>query len=117
MTPEDWSELRGQIGRVLVFLRKKRGLSQREVAIRSGLTRPALRSLEAGRTNFKLDSIASVASVLGVSVAGLFAQASEGGRLEASAFSDVPPEVKEFVISKICPLLSALEMVWRDEER
>jgi transcriptional regulator with XRE-family HTH domain len=78
---EDWlrEDLRGEgfrlrwnereaayrIARELIWLRKKQGLSQTEVARRAGLKQPAIARLESGAVRPTLDTIRRVAQALG----------------------------------------------------
>jgi len=54
-----------KIARELVRLRKRRGLSQSEVARRAGLKQPAIARLESGAITPTLDTIQRVAQALG----------------------------------------------------
>lgn len=52
------------IGTKIRRLRKRAGLTQTELALRIGVTQPALSQIEKGRTSPKLDTLADIAEVL-----------------------------------------------------
>lgn len=46
--------------------RKEQGLTQEQLAVLAGVSKPTLNSFEQGKTNIKLDSAFKVLSVLGL---------------------------------------------------
>jgi transcriptional regulator with XRE-family HTH domain len=68
------------IGKSLQSIRKRRGFTQKELAEKIGLTREAVASYEAGRSNLMITTLLDIAAVLRVSVneiLGLKGQAVE----------------------------------------
>lgn len=64
--------LLGQLGMRISFLRRKKGLSQLELALSSGVSKNYLSDLENGRRNPSVLLLQKVASGLGVSLETLF---------------------------------------------
>ena len=62
-------------GSAVRLQRKQRGLSQTELAVRSGLHRTYISDVERGARNLSLQSIAVLAEALQVSIPALFLQA------------------------------------------
>jgi transcriptional regulator with XRE-family HTH domain len=60
------------LGERIVFLRKRAGLSQRELAYACGWDKSNLRKLEKGRTNPTIKTLVKVCSVLKVNFKDLF---------------------------------------------
>lgn len=58
-------------GSVMAAQRKRIGITQKELADRSGLTRDIIASIEKGRVNAKLAHIRPIAQALGVDVGNL----------------------------------------------
>ena len=56
------------IGKTLQFIRKRRGLTQKELADKIGLTREAITSYEAGRSQLLITTLIDMASALRVPV-------------------------------------------------
>ena len=56
------------IGEKLQFIRKRRGLTQKELGEKIGLTREAVATYEAGRSNLMITTLLDMAAVLRVSV-------------------------------------------------
>jgi transcriptional regulator with XRE-family HTH domain len=65
-------EIRKRFGGRLRQLRKARGLSQEEVALRSDLDRSYLGKIERGESNVSLVNIHRIAGALGVEAGELF---------------------------------------------
>jgi transcriptional regulator with XRE-family HTH domain len=65
---------RKEIGARIIALRKASGQSQRAVAEASGLSRPGLANIEAGRQGLPLDTLDSIARALGVKVVDLLGE-------------------------------------------
>ena len=78
--PEDaaWSDYAGQLATNLQRLRHERGLSQEDVAYRSGLTRYTYQKYEKGWSkpgtpmNPQLFTLVALCDVLGISISELF---------------------------------------------
>lgn len=65
--PADLEErLSALVGLFVLFARRRAGLSQREVAERTGLTRPSITNIEAGYQRPPLAQLVRIAHVLGV---------------------------------------------------
>jgi len=56
------------IGKMLQYIRKRRGFTQKELGEKIGLTREAIASYEAGRSNLMITTLLDMAAVLRVSV-------------------------------------------------
>ena len=72
-----------QFGERIRELRLARGLSQEELAFKSGMHRTYLGSIERGERNPSLKNIAAIAEALGVSLSQLFSfenRTSSAGR-------------------------------------
>lgn len=61
-----------QLGMRIRYLRKKRGLSQEDLALDSGVNKNYLSDLERGSRNPTINIIEKIASSLGVSLSELF---------------------------------------------
>jgi transcriptional regulator with XRE-family HTH domain len=61
-----------KFGIKLKTLRKEKGLSQEELAERSGLNRPYISGIEQGKRNVSLEVIEKLAGALGVEIQELF---------------------------------------------
>jgi len=57
-----------EIGKKLQYIRKRRGFTQKELGEKIGLTREAIASYEAGRSNLMITTLLDMAAVLRVSV-------------------------------------------------
>lgn len=66
-------DLRRRVGQRVRALRCDRGLTQLALAARSGISRPSIANLEAGRQNVGLDRLLALASALEVTVEELLA--------------------------------------------
>lgn len=62
-------EVRKQLGQRIRYLRKSLGLTQQQLAARAGITPRLLGQLERGKGNPTLETLANVATALGVSCA------------------------------------------------
>ena len=69
--------MRRLVGRNFARLRRAKGLTQEEVAARSGFTQGYLSDLEAGRRNPTIVSLFELAQALGVEVVELVADLPE----------------------------------------
>jgi transcriptional regulator with XRE-family HTH domain len=56
----------------LKTLRKEKGLSQEELAEKSGLNRPYISGIEQGKRNVSLEVIEKLAEALGIEIRGFF---------------------------------------------
>jgi len=61
------------IGQNITLIRKSKGLSQKETAEKSGISRQALHALETGAVDPKSSTLISVANTLGVKISDFFA--------------------------------------------
>jgi len=64
----DFSAVRRRIGERVRALRTGRGLTQLRLAERSGISRPSIANVEAGRQNLSLRQLCALASAFGVTV-------------------------------------------------
>lgn len=77
------------LGQRIKQLRAERGLQQRQLAEKAGLTPSLVSQIESGRLTPSLHTLGKVASALGVPIASLFAgQAS--GRIQLTRAQDCP---------------------------
>jgi len=67
--------LRVRLGRAVRRLRKEAGFSQESFADRCKVHRTYMGSVERGETNISLDNIERIAKALGLTAAGLLAEA------------------------------------------
>ncbi|TSC87303.1 MAG: DNA-binding protein [Microgenomates group bacterium Gr01-1014_16] len=65
-------DIKRKYGKRLRQLRKAKGLSQEELAFRSGLHRTYVSDLERGTRNVSLENIEKIAKVLGLELSELF---------------------------------------------
>lgn len=65
-------------GKALRRLRQERGLSQETFAAQCGLDRTYVSSIERGKRNVALKNIATIASVLNISISKLFQEVERG---------------------------------------
>jgi len=72
MAGEAAGDIRASFGRRLRVLRLERGMSQEELAFRSGLHRTYVSSTERGARNVSLLNIEKLAKALKVSISDLF---------------------------------------------
>jgi transcriptional regulator with XRE-family HTH domain len=66
--------LQRRLGRRVRALRADRGLTQLRLAERSGISRPSIANVEAGRQNVSLRQLCGLAAALGVAVEELLAE-------------------------------------------
>lgn len=66
------SKINTQFGERIVELRKKAGISQDELAFRSGIHRAYMGTIERGEKSVTLNTIEKIANGLGVKVKALF---------------------------------------------
>ena len=71
----DFSAVRRRVGERVRALRAGRGLTQLRLAERSGISRPSIANVEAGRQNVSLRQLCALAAALGVTVEELFSGA------------------------------------------
>ncbi|WP_298975432.1 cupin domain-containing protein [uncultured Roseobacter sp.] len=88
------------IGHRLRAIRKKRGLSQRELATRAGLTNGTISLIEQNKTSPSVASLKSLLDAIQVSMAEFFATIEETSQSKyfytATEFTEIaPPEVSE----------------------
>tara|TARA_R110002020_G_scaffold13713_4_gene49149 strand:- start:113 stop:664 length:552 start_codon:yes stop_codon:yes gene_type:complete len=83
------------IGHKLRAIRKQRGLSQRELAARSGLTNGTISLIEKNRTSPSVASLKSLLDAIPISMAEFFSTLEETGKPKifytASEFTEVSP--------------------------
>ena len=77
-------ELPGQLGFTVSRLRSARGLTQRELAARSGSRQPRISEIESGRVDIMLREIVAITSVLDVRISEFFALAD--GRVDIDLY-------------------------------
>ena len=68
------------IGQKLRAIRKERGLSQRELAARAGLTNGTISLIEKNRTSPSVASLKSLLDAIPISMAEFFSTIEEGDR-------------------------------------
>jgi transcriptional regulator with XRE-family HTH domain len=68
---EIMADLLTTVAKNIAELRRKAGLSQHEMAARLGVARPRISEIESGAANLTLETLNSVAAVLGVPPARL----------------------------------------------
>lgn len=64
-------DIKDKFGLRLKTLRKEKGLSQEELAERSGLNRPYISGIEQGKRNVSLEVMEKLAKALGVGIGEL----------------------------------------------
>ena len=64
-------DIKEKFGLRLKTLRKEKGLSQEELAERSGLNRPYISGIEQGKRNVSLEVMEKLSEALGVGIGGL----------------------------------------------
>ena len=64
----DFSAVRRRVGERVRALRAGRGLTQLRLAQRSGISRPSIANVEAGRQNVSLRQLCALATAFGVTV-------------------------------------------------
>jgi transcriptional regulator with XRE-family HTH domain len=67
----DFNAVRRRVGERVRALRAARGLTQLRLAERSGMSRPSIANVEAGRQNVSLRQLYALATVLDVAAADL----------------------------------------------
>jgi transcriptional regulator with XRE-family HTH domain len=72
MTGDVTDDVQRRLGVRLRELRAGRGLTQLRLAERSGISRPSIANVEAGRQNVSLRQLCALAAALGVTVEDLF---------------------------------------------
>jgi len=72
---EDFSAVRRRVGERVRALRAGRRLTQLRLAERSGISRPSIANVEAGRQNVSLRQLCALSAALGVTVEELFSGA------------------------------------------
>jgi len=77
------------LGERIRALRQERGLQQRQLAQKSGLTPSMVSQIESGRLTPSLHTLGKLAGALGVSIASLFETAPDG-RIHVSRNADYP---------------------------
>ncbi len=77
------------LGGRIKALRQERGLQQRQLAERSGLTPSMVSQIESGRLTPSLHTVAKLAGALGVPIASLF-ETTPNGRIQVSWKADSP---------------------------
>lgn len=64
-------DIKEKFGNRLKTLRKEKGLSQEELALKSGLNRPYISGIEQGKRNVSLEVMEKLAEALGVEIGEL----------------------------------------------
>lgn len=64
-------DIKEKFGNRLKALRKEKGLSQEELALKSGLNRPYISGIEKGKRNVSLEVMEKLAEALGVGIGEL----------------------------------------------
>jgi len=77
------------LGERIRALRQERGLRQRQLAEKSGLTPSMISQIESGRLTPSLHTLGRLAGALGVSIASLF-ETTPDGRIHVSRKADYP---------------------------
>ena len=77
------------IGEPIKALRQERGLQQRQLAEKSGLTPSMVSQIESGRLTPSLHTLGKIAGALGVPIASLF-ETKPDGRIHVSRKADYP---------------------------
>ena len=72
--PKDYADDAGTVARNVVALREMFEISQERLANLSGLSRDTIRSVEEGRTDLRLSSLAAVAQPFGLSARDLLSE-------------------------------------------
>jgi len=70
----EFSAVRRRVGERVRALRAGRGLTQLRLAQRSGISRPSIANVEAGRQNVSLRQLCALAAALGVGVEDILAE-------------------------------------------
>lgn len=65
-------DIKEKFGNRLKNLRKEKGLSQEELALKSGLNRPYISGIEQGKRNVSLEVMEKLAEALGVEIGEFF---------------------------------------------
>ncbi|WP_427340556.1 helix-turn-helix domain-containing protein [Caloranaerobacter sp. DY30410] len=97
------SENNTEIGKRIKKLRKEKGLTQKELAEKSNLSRSYLADLERDRYNPSLDSLKQIANALGVHVSILLDE--KQAKFIESLKLDTPEEALKFILQQ--PVLMA----------
>lgn len=71
-----------KIGHNMKQLRESRGWSQRELALRSGVSQPMICQLETGHSMGTPESWMKIADVLGVTISDLWKEDADGDRAD-----------------------------------
>lgn len=69
-----WERRRASVGRRIRELRQKRGLTQEQLALRSGVTRPILNEVENGKRGLLFERLYDIAEALDVPASELMAE-------------------------------------------
>jgi transcriptional regulator with XRE-family HTH domain len=77
MTSDLTDDVQRRLGVRVRQLRAGRGLTQLRLAERSGISRPSIANVEAGRQNVSLRQLCALAAALGVRVEDLFVGSPE----------------------------------------
>ncbi|SIS60138.1 helix-turn-helix domain-containing protein [Belliella pelovolcani] len=64
-------DIKEKFGNRLKALRKEKGLSQEELALKSGLNRPYISGIEQGKRNVSLEVMEKLAEALGVGIGSM----------------------------------------------
>jgi transcriptional regulator with XRE-family HTH domain len=97
------NKLAVSVGAVIVEKRKRRGLTQSQLAGLLGITQNSLSRMESGEIAPKLSRLQDIADALGCPVADLFRTASPGAAGKAEAIADLiqglPEQLQEMLLS------------------
>jgi transcriptional regulator with XRE-family HTH domain len=64
-------DIKEKFGNRLKTLRKEKGLSQEELALKSGLNRPYISAIEKGKRNVSLEVMEKLAEAMDIEIRGL----------------------------------------------
>jgi transcriptional regulator with XRE-family HTH domain len=79
------ADFKKALGRVIVKLRRERGLSQEQLALTAEIDRTFMSQLERGEVNVSIDTLIKVAQVLGQTLGSLTTQAERNSNSSPDA--------------------------------
>jgi transcriptional regulator with XRE-family HTH domain len=65
-------DIKEKFGQRVKTLRKEKGMSQEELAEKSGLNRPYISAIEQGKRNVSLEVMDKLAEAIGIDIKGFF---------------------------------------------
>ncbi|GBE37837.1 MAG TPA: XRE family transcriptional regulator [Nitrospirae bacterium] len=102
------------VGKNLRNIRKKLGLTQEEVALRSGLSQGYINQLENGKRMFTQKSIEHITEALDIPVIEFFREGTGGAELICEETADYKREKRTYSKKEILALLNDLPSGLRD---